>query len=213
MTMAPSQLGAFTSPIRRRNAANIQYHVQPLSLDSFGEPLHRFPAFTASVANLRPDLPRHASRSSPPIRRRPRRSGPITLHAGGPPRRRRLHPRHPPDRRPAGAERVCAGRIRPGPSVARRRRALVQAAGDIGTTIFHPVGTRRWAAPTIPLAVVDERLRVIGMGLARHRRLGDADITSGNTNSPTMMIAEKGAAMTGGCKALIVKHRANGGAL
>ena len=74
--------------------------------------------------------------------------------------------------------------------------SLVKAAGDIGTTIFHPVGTAKMGLPSDPMAVVDERLRVFGL---ERIRVVDASvmptITSGNTNSPTIMIAEKGAAM------------------
>ncbi|MGB7615914.1 MAG: GMC oxidoreductase, partial [Pseudolabrys sp.] len=197
MTMAPSQLGAFTRSDPSQSSANIQYHVQPLSLDKFGEPLHPFPAFTASVANVRP-----TSR------------GALTLKSKDPSQAPAIKPNYlstPED------QRVAADSIRvtrkivaqpalkkyfpveylPGTSVRDDDEAgLIRAAGGIGTTIFHPVGTTRMGRDDDTRAVVDARLRVIGIdGL----RVVDASvmpsITSGNTNSPTMMIAEKGAAM------------------
>jgi choline dehydrogenase-like flavoprotein len=195
LTMAPSQLGAFTRSSPDYATANLQFHFQPLSLDRFGDALHPFPAFTASVCNLRP-----TSRGS--------------IHAGSP------DPSAPPriqpnylstdeDRRVAADAIRVTRRIvaqeplkpfrpqehRPGPDL-QDEEALVQAAGDIGTTIFHPVGTAKMGVEGDPLSVVDGRLRVRGVaGL----RVIDASvmprITSGNTNSPTIMIAEKGAAM------------------
>ena len=197
LTMAPSQLGAFTKSDPSRERANIQFHVQPLSLDKFGEPLHAFPAFTASVANVRP-----TSR------------GTLSLRSADPSDKPVIAPNYlstDDDRRVAVdsirvARKIVAqpalkpfGPVEylPGPQVGDDdEAALAKAAGDIGTTIFHPVGTAKMGRDTDASAVVDERLRVIGLeGL----RVVDASvmptITSGNTNSPTMMIAEKGAAM------------------
>jgi choline dehydrogenase len=196
LTMAPSQLGLFTRSDPSRERANIQFHVQPLSLDKFGDPLHRFPAFTASVCNVQPTSRGH-----------------IRLKTPSPADPPAIAPRYlttDEDRRVAADSLRVARRIvaqpalakyqpveyLPGPSVGDDEESLVKAAGDIGTTIFHPVGTAKMGLPSDPLAVVDERLRVMGLaGL----RVIDASvmptITSGNTNSPTIMIAEKGAAM------------------
>jgi len=197
MTMAPSQLGAFTRSDPTQDRANIQYHVQPLSLDKFGEPLHPFPAFTASVANIRP-----TSR------------GALTLKSADPAQPPAIQPNYlstPEDRRVAADSIRVTRRIvaqpalqkyapveyLPGASVrSDDEAALEKAAGDIGTTIFHPVGTARMGRDDDVRAVVDARLRMIGIEALR---VIDASvmpsITSGNTNSPTMMIAEKGAAM------------------
>ena len=197
MTMAPSQLGAFTRSDSTQDRANIQYHVQPLSLDKFGEPLHPFPAFTASVTNVRP-----TSR------------GALTLKSADPATSPAISPNYlstPEDQRVAADSiRVTRGIVRqpalqkyspveylPGDSARDNDEAgLIKAAGDIGTTIFHPVGTARMGRDDDAQAVVDARLRVIGM---ERLRVVDASvmpsITSGNTNSPTMMIAEKGSAM------------------
>ena len=196
LTMAPSQLGLFTRSDPSRERANIQFHVQPLSLDRFGEPLHRFPAFTASVCNVQPTSRGHIRLKSP--------------NPADPPA---IAPRYlstDEDRRVAADSLRVARRIvaqpalakyqpveyLPGPAVGDDDASLLKAAGDIGTTIFHPIGTAKMGLPSDPLAVVDERLRVMGLdGL----RVIDASvmptITSGNTNSPTIMIAEKGAAM------------------
>jgi choline dehydrogenase-like flavoprotein len=196
LTMAPSQLGIFTRSDPSRERANIQFHVQPLSLDRFGEPLHAFPAFTASVCNVQP-----TSRGS------------IRLKTANPAEAPAIAPRYlstDEDRRVAADSLRVARRIvaqpalakyqpteyLPGPSVADDEASLVKAAGDVGTTIFHPIGTAKMGLPSDPLAVVDERLRVMGV---ERLRVIDASvmptITSGNTNSPTIMIAEKGAAM------------------
>ncbi len=196
MTMAPSQLGAFTKSDPSQATANIQYHVQPLSLEKFGEPLHPFPAFTASVADIRP-----TSRGS------------LTLKSTNPAQPPAIRPNYlstPEDQRVAAdAIRVTRKIVSqpalqkyspveylPGPTVHDDEAGLVKAAGDIGTTIFHPVGTARMGRDDDVRAVVDARLRVIGIDALR---VVDASvmpsITSGNTNSPTMMIAEKGAAM------------------
>ena len=197
MTMAPSQLGAFTKSDPSQDRANIQYHVQPLSLEKFGDPLHAFPAFTASVANLRP-----TSR------------GTVTLKSADPTQAPAIAPHYlstDEDRRVAADSiRVTRAIVSqpalkpyqpveylPGESVrSDDEAALAKAAGNIGTTIFHPVGTAKMGRDDDPRAVVDARLRVIGIEALR---VIDASImpsiTSGNTNSPTMMIAEKGAAM------------------
>lgn len=195
LAMAPSQFGAFTRSSSDFATPNIEFHIQPLSLDKFGEPMHPFGAFTVSVCNLRP-----TSRGS--------------IHA------RSTNPADAPaiapnylstdeDRRVAVDSIRLARRITEAPSLARFRpeaflpkaeltsdQELVKAAGDIGTTIFHPVGTAKMGLASDPLAVTDARLRVRAVeGL----RVIDASImpaiTSGNTNSPTIMIAEKGAGM------------------
>jgi choline dehydrogenase-like flavoprotein len=197
LTMAPSQLGFFTRSDPMQDRANIQFHVQPLSLDKFGDPLHTFPAFTMSVCNLQP-----TSRGTLRLKSREPGAAPA------------IQPNYlstEADRHTAAdsirvARRVVAqpalapyhpDEILPGPSVGSDdEAALVKAAGDVGTTIFHPVGTAKMGRETDPSAVVDARLRLIGVeGL----RVVDASImptiTSGNTNSPTIMIGEKGAGM------------------
>jgi choline dehydrogenase len=197
LTMAPSQLGAFTRSDLRQERPNIQFHVQPLSLDKFGDPLHPFPAFTASVANLRPTSRGHVRlRSRDPAdkpviqpnylstdedRQVAADSIRVTRAIVAQPALQRFHP----------FEYLPGDRIRSDDDA-----ALIKAAGDIGTTIFHPIGTAKMGRAEDPLAVVDARLRVFGI---ERLRVVDASvmptITSGNTNSPTMMIAEKGAAM------------------
>lgn len=194
LTMAPSQLGLFTTSSPEHERANIQFHVQPLSLDRFGEPLHRFPAVTVAACNLRP-----TSR------------GTIRLRSPDPADAPRIAPNYldtPEDRRVAADAIRVTRRLMgqpalagfrpqehlPGPSVGDDNASLARAAGDIGTTIFHPVGTAKMGLPSDPHAVVDARLRVIGLeGL----RVIDASvmptITSGNTNTPTIMIADRGA--------------------
>ena len=197
MTMAPSQLGAFTRSDSTRDRANIQYHVQPLSLDKFGEPLHPFPAFTASVTNIRPTSRgavtlKSADPATPPAIKPNYLSTPEDQHVAADAIRvtRRIV------RQPA-LQKYTPVEYLPG-DLARDddEAGLIKAAGNIGTTIFHPVGTARMGRADDAWAVVDARLRVIGMdGL----RVVDASvmptITSGNTNSPTIMIAEKGSAM------------------
>ena len=196
LTMAPSQLGIFTRSDPHRERANIQFHVQPLSLDKFGDPLHRFPAITVSACNLQP-----TSRGTVRIRTREPDQAPSIapnylstsedreVAADAIRTTRRLM------KQPALA-RYQPEEYLPGPSVGDDDASLAKAAGDIGTTIFHPVGTAKMGVAGDPMAVVDERLRCYGIsGL----RVADASvmptITSGNTNTPTAMIAEKGAAM------------------
>jgi choline dehydrogenase len=196
LTMAPSQLGIFTRSDATRARANIQFHVQPLSLDKFGDPLHRFPAITVSACNLQP-----TSRGTVRIRSTDLVSAPsITpnylstdddrqVAADAIRTTRRLM-------RQKALARFSPSEFLPGPSVGDDEAALAKAAGDIGTTIFHPVGTAKMGTASDPMAVVDERLRFFGIGALR---VVDASImptiTSGNTNTPTAMIAEKGAAM------------------
>ncbi len=196
LTMAPSQLGIFTRSDPHQERANIQFHVQPLSLDRFGEPLHRFPAITVAACNLRP-----TSR------------GVIRLRDAAPDSAPLIAPNYlatAEDRQVAAdAIRVTRRLMRqaalapyrpdeyvPGAAVGDDDASLAKAAGDIGTTIFHPVGTAKMGRADDPMAVVDERLRVHGIG---GLRVIDASvmptITSGNTNTPTAMIAEKGSAM------------------
>ncbi len=193
LTMAPSQLGAFAKSDSARETPDLEYHVQPLSLPKFGEPLDAFPAITASVCNLRPESRGHIRIKSP---------DPFDAPA--------ITPNYlstPGDRKVAAAAIRLTRQIMAAPALAKYRpeefrpgmeaqseEDLAKAAGDIGTTIFHPIGTAKMGQDD--MAVVDERLRVRGMeGL----RVVDASvmpsITSGNTNAPTIMIAEKGSAM------------------
>ena len=193
MSMAPSQLGAFTRSDPQQVHPNLEYHVQPLSLDAFGEPLHPFPAFTASVCNLNP-----TSRGSVTIR------SPLTTDAPA------IAPRYlstDEDRLIAATSLRQVRDIASRPALAQYQpqewkpgvqfqtdEELARLAGDIATTIFHPVGTARMGRDGDPMAVLDARLRVRGVdGL----RVVDASvmptITSGNTNAPTLMIAEKAA--------------------
>ncbi len=195
LTMAPSQLGLFAHSSADQATPDLEYHVQPLSLDKFGDPLHTFPAFTASVCDLRPK-----SRGRVAIRDRDPASAP------------RIAPNYlsdPADRAKAARAIRLTRRIAAQPALAPYRptehlpgaswetdEQLAEAAGNIGTTIFHPVGTCKMGADDDAGAVVDSRLRVRGIaGL----RVVDASImptiTSGNTSSPTIMIAERGAAM------------------
>ncbi len=193
MSMAPSQLVLFARSSPSVETPDIQYHVQPLSLDRFGEPLHEFPAFTMAPCNLRPRSRGTSHAMSTDTRAAPR-----------------IDPNYlsdPEDQRLAIEALRLTRRIVAQPALAKYRprehlpgetltsaEDLVYAAGNVGTTIFHPVGTARMGHDD--MSVVDERLRVHGVnGL----RVVDASImptiTSGNTNTPTMMIAEKGAAM------------------
>ena len=195
LTMAPSQLGGFTRSDPSQKTANLEYHIQPLSLDKFGDPLHPFPAFTASVANLRP-----TSRGSVRIKSSDPRAAPA------------IRPNYlstEADRRIAAASLRLTRGIARRPALAQygpeeflpgekfqTDEELARVAGDIGTTIFHPVGTCRMGPDSDAAAVVDPRLRVRGI---ERLRVVDASImptiTSGNTNSPTLMIAERGSDM------------------
>jgi choline dehydrogenase len=195
LSMAPSQFGVFTKSDAAQATSNVEYHVQPLSLDKFGDPLHRFPAFTASVCNLRP-----TSRGSVDI---------MSLNAAAIPRISPCYLSTDEDRKVAADCLRLTRRIASMPALAPFRpkeylpgpqyqtdQELAVAAGVVGTTIFHPVGTCKMGRAEDPGAVVDERLRVRGVGALR---VVDASImptiTSGNTNTPTIMIAEKGADM------------------
>jgi choline dehydrogenase len=193
MSMAPSQLGAFTRSAAEFTWPNLEYHVQPLSLDAFGEPLHAFPAFTASVCNLNPTSRGRVDIRSPSVEDAPTIS-PCYLST-------------PQDRRVAAQSLRVTRRIVSMPALAKFNPEelrpgvefqtddeLARLAGDIATTIFHPVATCRMGRDDDPEAVLDTRLRVRGVaGL----RVVDASampvITSGNTNAPTLMIAERGA--------------------
>ncbi len=197
MSMAPSQLGAFTRSDPAQPWPNIQYHVQPLSLDAFGEPLHRFNAFTASVCNLNPTSRGTVQIKSPRFDQAPLIS-PNYLSTDV-------------DRQVAADSLRVTRRIVAQPALARYAPQefkpgvqfqsdadLARLAGDIATTIFHPVGTTKMGRDGDPMAVVDARLRVRGPGgLVQGLRVVDAGvmpvITSGNTNSPTLMVAEKAA--------------------
>jgi choline dehydrogenase len=198
MSMAPSQLGAFaksSSDDASITRPDIEYHVQPLSLDRFGEPLHRFNAFTASACHLRPTSRGSIHIESP---------DPLAAPMIAPNYLSTEYDRHVAanalrlTRRIVGTPalaRYAPEEILPGPQY-QTEEELVQAAGAIGTTIFHPVGTCRMGTADDPGAVVDARLRVFGVsGL----RVVDASvmptITSGNTNSPTLMIAERASDM------------------
>jgi choline dehydrogenase len=198
MSMAPSQLGAFTRSSADHEWPNLEYHVQPLSLDAFGEPLHSFPAFTASVCNLNP-----TSRGT--VRIRSARFGDAPAIAPN-------YLSTEEDRKVAADSLRVTRRIAAQPALAKYKpeewkpgpqyesdEDLARLAGDIATTIFHPVGTTRMGADGDRMAVLDSRLRVRDGrgGLIAGLRVVDAGamptITSGNTNSPTLMMAEKAA--------------------
>ena len=198
MSMAPSQLGAFTRSSPEMRDPNVEYHVQPLSLDAFGEPLHSFPAFTASVCNLNP-----TSRGTVRIRSANFQDAPA------------IAPNYlstPEDRQVAADSLRLTRRIVVQPALAKYQpeeykpgrqyqsdEELARLAGDIATTIFHPVGTTAMGADGDPNAVLDSHLRVRDGrgGRIAGLRVVDAGamptITSGNTNSPTLMMAEKAA--------------------
>lgn len=193
MSMAPSQVGIFTRSGPEKATPDLEFHVQPVSLDKFGDKVHPFPGMTASVCNLRPESRGSVHLKSPDPTRQPAiaphylstegdrevavRSILLARHIAAQPAFARFHPEE----------------YRPGAEV-QSREDLVAAAGRIGTTIFHPVGTCRMGADEA--SVVDPRLRFRALG---RLRIGDASImptiTSGNTNSPTLMIAEKAAEM------------------
>jgi choline dehydrogenase len=191
LTMPPSQCGAFARSEPTQKTPNIEWHVQPLSLDKFGDPLHSFPAITPSVCNLRP-----TSRGFVKIK---------STHPSDHPEIRLNYLSTEEDRKVAVdgmrfTRRIMAAKAfakyepeeyRPGMAL-QGEKELERAAGELGTTIFHPVGTCKMGRD--PLAVVDDELRVHGLG---RLRVIDASIfpriTSGNTNAPTYVIAEKGA--------------------
>ena len=194
LTMAPSQLGAFARSDPSLATPDLQFHVQPISLDRFGDPPHPFPAFTTSVCNLRPTARGHVRIRSPAPQDHPA-IAPNYLSTDE-------------DRRTAVAALRLARRIvtsteamkkhepeefLPGPRF-QSEAELLEAAGNVGTTIFHPVGTCKMGRDSDPTAVVDARFRVRGI---ERLRVIDASImptiTSGNTNSPTLMIAERAA--------------------
>lgn len=198
MSMAPSQLGLFTRSDTSQKSANIQYHVQPLSLNKFGEPLHPFPAFTASVCNLRPTSRGHVRIASPDSKAPPK-IVPNYLSTDE-------------DKKVAADSLALTRRIvfaqalkkyspeefMPGPQF-QTSEELAHAAGNIGTTIFHPVGTCSMGTDSDPMAVVDSQLRVKGV---KGLRVVDGSvmplITSGNPNSPIIMVAERAAALIRG---------------
>ncbi len=191
MSMAPSQLGAFAYSSPTQPSANVEYHVQPLSLEKFGEDLHSFNAFTASVCNLRP-----TSRGSVHI---------TSKNPEAPPAIAPNYLSTDEDRRVAAESLRLTRNIveqsalapyapeeyKPGAQY-QSDEDLIKAAGDIGTTIFHPVGTCKMGRADDPMAVLDSELRIRGI---HHLRVVDASamptITSGNTAAPTMMIAQR----------------------
>jgi len=194
MSMAPSQLGAFTRSSADQPHPNLEYHVQPLSLDAFGSPLHSFPAFTASVCNLNP-----TSRGTVHIRSPKFEDAPA------------IAPNYlstPEDRKVAADSLRVTRHIAAQPALAQYKpeewkpgtqfqtdNELARLAGDIATTIFHPVGTTRMGQDDDPMAVLDSQMRVRGVAGLRVVDAGAMPtITSGNTNSPTLMMAEKAAA-------------------
>jgi choline dehydrogenase len=191
LTMPPSQLGAFCRSDPSQATANIEWHVQPLSLDKFGDPLHPFSAITPSVCNLRPTSRGHVRIKGPDPYAHPA----IKLNYLATDEDRKVAVDSIRWTRRIMAAKALARfqpeEFRPGAGLLSDDE-LVHAAGDLGTTIFHPVGTCKMGVD--PMAVVDDRLRVKGV---RDLRVIDASvmprITSGNTNAPTMMIAEQGA--------------------
>lgn len=190
MTMAPSQLGLFAKSDPSKETPDLEYHVQPLSLDAFGDPLHSFGAFTASVCNLRPES-----------------RGTVSIKSADPMAAPAIRPNYlatEADKKVAAdairlTRRIAAqpalshynpDEFKPGPEYSDADESLAEAAGQVGTTIFHPVGTCRMGGD--PSAVVDPELKLKGF---QNLRVVDASvmptITSGNTNAPTIMIAEK----------------------
>ncbi|MBP7002721.1 GMC family oxidoreductase [Amaricoccus sp.] len=193
MSMAPSQVGIFTRSGPEKATADLEYHVQPVSLDKFGDPVHAFPAMTASVCNLRPESRGSVHVTSPDFRGHPAiRPNYLSAAADRDVAVRAIRLTRRIAEQPAFA-RFLPEEYLPGAAI-ESEEDLVKAAGAIGTTIFHPVGTARMGADAG--AVVDTRLRMRKLG---RLRIADASvmptITSGNTNAPTMMIAEKAARM------------------
>ena len=191
MSMAPSQLGMFLPSSSKHHRPNLQYHVQPLSLERFGENLHPFNAFTASVCNLRP-----TSRGSVHITSRDVFAKPsinpnylstsedkeVAIEAIRITRQIVSQP---------ALEKYKPIEVKPGVSL-QSDNELIQAAGNIGTTIFHPVGTCKMGVDRDPMSVLDPDLRVRGIqGLRVVDASAMPNITSGNTAAPTMMIAER----------------------
>jgi choline dehydrogenase len=191
LTMPPSQLGAFAKSEPGQASPDIEWHVQPLSLDKFGDPLHTFPAITPSVCNLRPTSRGHVRIKSPdPFAAPEIRLNYLTTTCDQQVAARSMRFTRRIMAAPA-LSKYAPQEWRPGPAV-ESEAALIKAAGDLGSTIFHPVGTCKMGNDA--RCVVDDRLRVHGIeGL----RVIDASvmprITSGNTNAPTYMIAERGA--------------------
>jgi choline dehydrogenase len=193
MSMAPSQLGAFTKSDPSRPWPNIQYHVQPLSLDAFGEPLHTFPAITASVCNLNPTSRGTVHIKTPRFEDAPA-IAPNYLSTDE-------------DRKVAADSLRVTRRILQQPAMAKYQpeefkpgpqyqtdEELARLAGDIASTIFHPVGTTRMGREDDEMAVLNARLQVRGMAGLRVVDAGAMPtITSGNTNSPVLMMAERAA--------------------
>ncbi len=193
MSMAPSQLGAFARSSPERAWPNLQYHVQPLSLDAFGEPLHPYPAFTASVCNLNPEARGSVRIASPQADDAPL----IAPHYLSTDADRLVAAQSLRLTRRIAAQPALAAyaprELKPGAEF-ESDDALSRLAGDIGTTIFHPVGTCKMGRDGDPLAVLDARLRVRGIGgLVVADASAMPAITSGNTNAPTLMIAERAA--------------------
>ena len=195
MTMAPSQLGGFAKSDQNKETPNLQYHIQPLSTEKLGDPLHPFEAFTASVCNLRPESRGHVHIKTEDSRE--------------PPKIQPDYLSDPADRKVAADAIKLTRKIVSSPAMEKFEPEefkpgiefasdddLAREAGNIGTTIFHPVGTCKMGPSSDNMAVVDERLKVRGV---RGLRVVDASvmptITSGNTNSPTLMIAEKASEM------------------
>jgi choline dehydrogenase-like flavoprotein len=193
MAMAPSQLGIFTRSGPDKETADLQYHIQPVSLEKFGESVHPFPGMTASVCNLRPDSRGSVHAKGPDFAMQPEiRPNYLSEQSDRDVAVRAIRLTRSIVRQPSFA-RFKPVEYKPGPSF-ETEAELEKAAGDIGTTIFHPTGTCRMGGD--PESVVDPQLRLRALG---RLRIADASvmprITSGNTNSPTIMIAEKAAAM------------------
>lgn len=195
LTMAPSTFGMFTRSSPEHATPNVEFHIQPLSLDKFGDPLHPFPAFTASICNLRPTSRGHVRiRSNDPLAAPAIQPNYLSTEADI----RVAIDSLKLTRRLASAPALSKydpQEFLPGPEVQSEDDMRV-AAGQLGATIFHPVSTAKMGVDSDPMAVLDGRLRVRGV---ERLRVIDASamplITSGNTASPTLMIAEKGAEM------------------